>query len=68
MFKKRLAKDTTRTVYAHNYKSTEAMIKAFKRKIQNSGILEEYKNRTFYIKPSEKKRQQLKNAKYRATQ
>lgn len=41
--------------------SIDVMLKIFKRKVKESGILEEYKNRTEYIKPS-KKRKDKKNA------
>jgi ribosomal protein S21 len=33
----------------------DTMIKVFKRKVKEAGILEEYKNRMEYIKPSRKK-------------
>ena len=33
----------------------DTMIKIFKRKVKEAGILEEYKNRMEYIKPSKKK-------------
>jgi ribosomal protein S21 len=33
----------------------DTMIKVFKRKVKEAGILEEYKNRMEYIKPSKRK-------------
>lgn len=33
----------------------DTMIKVFKRKVKEAGILEEYKNRMEYVKPSKKK-------------
>ena len=39
-------------------------LKAWKRKIKSSGILEEVKERKEFIKPSVKKRKQLQNAKF----
>lgn len=33
----------------------DTMIKVFKRKVKEAGILEEYKNRMEYVKPSRKK-------------
>jgi ribosomal protein S21 len=33
----------------------DTMIKVFKRKVKEAGILEEYKSRMEYIKPSKKK-------------
>jgi ribosomal protein S21 len=35
--------------------SIDTMIKVFKRKVKEAGILEEYKSRMEYIKPSRKK-------------
>jgi ribosomal protein S21 len=39
----------------------DTMIKVFKRKVKEAGILEEYKNRMEYIKPS-KRKSEKKNA------
>jgi small subunit ribosomal protein S21 len=39
----------------------DLMLKIFKRKIKESGVLEEYRRRTEYIKPSERKKDK-KNA------
>lgn len=38
-----------------NGMNIDVMIKIFKRKVKEAGILEEYKNRMEYIKPSRKK-------------
>lgn len=38
-----------------NGMNVDTMIKIFKRKVKEAGILEEYKNRMEYIKPSKKK-------------
>jgi len=35
--------------------NVDIMIKIFKRKVKEAGILEEYKNRMEYIKPSKRK-------------
>jgi ribosomal protein S21 len=35
--------------------NVDTMIKVFKRKVKEAGILEEYKSRMEYIKPSKKK-------------
>jgi ribosomal protein S21 len=35
--------------------NVDVMIKIFKRKVKEAGILEEYKNRMEYIKPSKRK-------------
>ena len=36
--------------------SIDLMLKIFKRKVKDSGILEEYKDRTEYVKPSKRKK------------
>jgi small subunit ribosomal protein S21 len=42
-----------------NGMNIDLMLKIFKRKVKESGILEEYKRRTEYIKPSEKKKDKM---------
>ena len=42
-----------------NRMNIDLMLKIFKRKVKESGILEEYKTRTEYIKPSEKKKDKM---------
>jgi small subunit ribosomal protein S21 len=42
-----------------NGMNIDLMLKIFKRKVKDSGILEEYKRRTEYIKPSEKKKDKM---------
>ena len=42
-----------------NGMNIDVMLKIFKRKVKESGILEEYKRRTEYIKPSEKKKDKM---------
>tara|TARA_Y100000593_G_C4094482_1_gene230166 strand:+ start:242 stop:448 length:207 start_codon:yes stop_codon:yes gene_type:complete len=44
------------TVYLRRNESTEQLIKRFSRKVKNAGILEEYKKRMYYEKPSVVKR------------
>jgi ribosomal protein S21 len=44
-----------------NGMNIDLMLKIFKRKIKESGVLEEYRRRTEYIKPSERKKDK-KNA------
>ncbi len=41
-------------------------LKRFKKKYERSGILKEYKKRTFYVKPSMEKRMEKIKAKRRA--
>ncbi len=36
-------------------------LKKFKRKVDNSGILETFKKKQFYVKPSELRKQKYKN-------
>ena len=38
-------------------KSLDIALKIFKRRVENSKILEEYTNKSFFLKPSVKKRQ-----------
>ena len=40
----------------------DTMIKIFKRKVKEAGILEEYKSRMEYIKPSKRKADRKNNA------
>ena len=40
----------------------DVMIKIFKRKVKEAGILEEYKSRMEYIKPSKRKADRKNNA------
>ncbi|MBI1938395.1 MAG: 30S ribosomal protein S21 [Ignavibacteriales bacterium] len=42
-------------------------LKRFKKKYERSGILKEYKKRTFFVKPSIEKRMDLIKAKRRAS-
>jgi small subunit ribosomal protein S21 len=42
-----------------NGMNIDLMLKIFKRKVKESGILEEYKRRTEFIKPSEKKKDKM---------
>jgi small subunit ribosomal protein S21 len=43
-------------VSARRNESTENLIKRFTRKVKNAGILEEYRKRMYYEKPSETRR------------
>jgi len=44
------------TVYLKRHETTEQLIKRFSRRVKNEGILEEYKKRMYYEKPSVAKR------------
>ncbi|WWT39311.1 RpsU ribosomal protein S21 [Microcystis phage Mel-JY01] len=52
-------------VKATEYSSLEYMLKIFKRKVKESGVLEEYKRRTEYIKPSEERKDRINAARKR---
>lgn len=43
-------------VVAKDYDSPEAMLKAFKRKVMNEGIIQDYRAHEFYESPGQKKR------------
>lgn len=47
--------------------SIDKALKRFKKKYERSGILKEFKKRTFYVKPSIEKRMDLIKAKRRAS-
>ena len=47
--------------------SIDKALKRFKKKYERSGILKEYKKRTFYVKPSIEKRMDAIKAKRRAS-
>ena len=47
--------------------STDKALKRFKKKYERSGILKEYKKRTFFVKPSIEKRMERIKAQRRAS-
>lgn len=53
-------------VYAHNHPNFEIMLRKFKKRVQASGVIEEYKDRQYYVKPSVLKRIKNKTAAYNA--
>lgn len=58
-----LPADTGTTVYAHNSNGNiEKMLRKFKKRMVNTGILNEYKERQYYTKPSVVNRLKLKKA------
>lgn len=59
-------KDSGLTVYAHNHPNVETLLRKFKKRIQASGVIEEYKNRQYYVKKSVQKRLKNKAAAYNA--
>jgi len=50
------------TVILRDNDNLEAAIKRFKRKVENDGILKEYRERQYFVKPSMKKRLKNKEA------
>ena len=50
------------TVILKDGDNLEAAIKRFKRKVENDGILKEYRERQYFMKPSMKKRLKNKEA------
>ena len=51
-------------VVARRNESAESLIKRFSRKAKREGIVEEYKNRMYYEKPSVKRRREIQKASY----
>jgi small subunit ribosomal protein S21 len=49
-------------VKVHDNESLESALRRFKKKLQRSGVLKQYRNREFYEKPSEKRRRKQKEA------
>ena len=43
-------------IYTWQVNDVNKALRIFKKKLQNEGILQEYKERQHYVKPSEKKR------------
>lgn len=50
------------TVTARENESLETLIKRFKKKVDNEGILKEYRYRQYFVKPSMKKRLKMKES------
>lgn len=61
-----LPKDTTLTIYAHNHKSVEVMLRKFKKRVQQSGVIDEYKERQAFTKKSVIRRRKKELAAYNA--
>ncbi len=51
----------------NNY-NFDRMLRTFKRKVQKSGKLEDFRKKQYYIKPAEKRQQKMNAAKRRAAQ
>lgn len=52
------------TTKVRKNESIDRALKRFKRQVNESGVLNEYRSRTEYIKPSVRKREKLKKAKF----
>jgi len=50
------------TVKVGEHENIEKAIRRFKKKVEDEGVLKEYKERRYYIKPSAKRREKKKNA------
>lgn len=50
-------------VVARKNENLEGLIKRFKKKVDNEGILKEFKDRQYYTKPSDIRREKDKQAK-----
>jgi len=50
------------TVKVGEHENLEKAIRRFKKKVEDEGILKEYKERQYYIKPSAQRREKKKNA------
>jgi len=46
------------TVYLKRGETTERLIRRFIRKVKNEGIMEEYRKRKYYEKPSDRRRRE----------
>ena len=46
----------------------ERMLRNFKRKVQKSGKLEDFRKKQYYVKPSQKRQEKINAAKRRAAQ
>jgi len=62
-FKRQQQRDSIEIeVYPKEGESGESLIRRFRKKVNNSGILKELKAREFYIKPSVRRRNKRKEA------
>ena len=52
----------------YEHESVESMLRRFKKAVEKSGVMKEMRDRTEYVKPSEKKRIKLNEAKRKARQ
>ena len=50
-------------VVARRRETTEELIKRFSRKVRKEGVIEEFRERMYYEKPSDKKRRLRKRSK-----
>jgi small subunit ribosomal protein S21 len=53
------------TIQLSDNETIDKALKRFKKKLEKSGVLKEYRNRRFFIKPSVEKRTGIGRAKYR---
>lgn len=50
-----------------SHESLDRALKRFKRKLEQDGLLKEYRDHEFYEKPSSKKRRKMKEARSKKT-
>ena len=51
-------RNTHAVVFARNGESVESLIRRFSRKVKNEGIIDEFKEKQYYEKPSVKRRRE----------
>ena len=52
------------TIQLSENETIDKALKRFKKKLEKSGILKEYRNRRFFVKPSVDRRTEISRAKY----
>ncbi len=53
------------TVQLSDNETIDKALKRFKKKLEKSGVLKEYRNRRFFVKPSIERRTEIGKAQYR---
>jgi small subunit ribosomal protein S21 len=53
------------TVIISDNETIDKALKRFKKKLEKSGVLKEYRNRKFFVKPSVKRRTEISKAAYK---
>lgn len=58
----KVEKDNMAVVYRKKDEDVESLIKRFKKKVMNEGIMTELKRREYYLSPSQKRKEKSKQA------